>query len=418
MHKQHYLVVLMVIISCPSVHAATLQQMTDEELAASTGQALINLSYLAPTDAGNYESANNIGFYKLGLEAEVELNANIKKLQLGCGGTNGAGACDIDIDNLSLSGGTATSTNTDRASSSALLTNPFIQFAIKNPNSASTREIVGIQLSAEKVAGLLTLGESNSTTPNGINSFSGYMKVGQATGTATTSARSMTYSDTGQAITGRINASGILLDYSLTNYNLALTSATAALTTDESVVSGNRLTSAHLNGSADISAINFSGTLAASVLSGLVTLNKNVTGSITGLKAAVTVDENLGYIHAINLNNPASLSLQSQTLRWPGTDAAAEKGWWLGFDDTINIGSVSPSAQVSITNAVLQQVVTPISTALYNNPTPCSLINCLVSDLAIGQVNLSGTVLDFPLSNLQLSGQTFAPNCYGTLTFC
>lgn len=418
MHKQHYLVVLMVIISCPSVHAATLQQMTDEELAASTGQALINLSYLAPTDAGNYESANNIGFYKLGLEAEVELNANIKKLQLGCGGTNGAGACDIDIDNLSLSGGTATSTNTDRASSSALLTNPFIQFAIKNPNSASTREIVGIQLSAEKVAGLLTLGESNSTTPNGINSFSGYMKVGQATGTATTSARSMTYSDTGQAITGRINASGILLDYSSTNYNLALTSATAALTTDESVVSGNRLTSAHLNGSADISAINFSGTLAASVLSGLVTLNKNVTGSITGLKAAVTVDENLGYIHAINLNNPASLSLQSQTLRWPGTDAAAEKGWWLGFDDTINIGSVSPSAQVSITNAVLQQVVTPISTALYNNPTPCSLINCLVSDLAIGQVNLSGTVLDFPLSNLQLSGQTFAPNCYGTLTFC
>ncbi len=418
MHKQHYLVVLMVIISCPSVHAATLQQMTDEELAASTGQALINLSYLAPTDAGNYESANNIGFYKLGLEAEVELNANIKKLQLGCGGTNGAGACDIDIDNLSLSGGTATSTNTDRASSSALLTNPFIQFAIKNPNSASTREIVGIQLSAEKVAGLLTLGESNSTTPNGINSFSGYMKVGQATGTATTSARSMTYSDIGQAITGRINASGILLDYSSTNYNLALTSATAALTTDESVVSGNRLTSAHLTGSADISAINFSGTLAASVLSGLVTLNKNVTGSITGLKAAVTVDENLGYIHAINLNNPASLSLQSQTLRWPGTDAAAEKGWWLGFDDTINIGSVSPSAQVSITNAVLQQVVTPISTALYNNPTPCSLINCLVSDLAIGQVNLSGTVLDFPLSNLQLSGQTFAPNCYGTLTFC
>jgi hypothetical protein len=418
MMKQQYLVALIIMISCPSVHAATLQQMTDEELAESTGQALLSLAYLAPGDVGNYESSSNIGFYKLGLEAEVQLNANIKKLQLGCGGANGAGACDIDIDNLSLSGGTATSTNTERASSDAILTNPFVQIAIKNPGSASTREIVGIQLSAEKVVGLLTLGESNSTTPNGINSFSGYMKVGAATGTATTATRSMTYADTNQAITGRINASGILLDFSSTDYNLALSSATATLSTNETVVSGTRINTANLTGSADIGAINFSGSLAASVLSGLATLNKNVTGSITGLKAAVTVEENLGYIHAININNPASLSLQSQTLHWPDTDAAAEKGWWLGFDDTINIGSVSPSAQVSITNAVLQQVVSPISTALYNNPTPCSLINCLVSDLTIGEVKLDGTVLDFPLANLQLSGQTFAPNCYGSLTFC
>ena len=418
MFKNPCMVTFIILISCPSVHAATLQELSDQELAESTGQALLNLSYLAPTDAGNYESASNIGFYKLGLEANVELNANIKKLQLGCGGVNGANGCDIDIDNLSLSGGTATSTNTERASSDAVLTNPFIQIAIKNPDSASTREIVGIQLSAEKVVGLLTLGESNSTTPNGINSFSGYMKVGSATGTATTAARTMTYSDTGQAITGRINASGVLLNFSSTDYNLALSSATAALTTDEAIVSGNRVTTANLTGSADISPINFAGSLAASVLSGLVTLNKNVTGSISGLKAAVTVDENLGYIHAINVNNPASLSLQGQAIHWPGTDATAQKGWWLGFDDTINIGSVSPSAQVTITNAVLQQVVSPISTALYNNPTPCSLVNCLVSDLAIGDVNLSGTIVNFPLSNLQLSAQTFAPNCYGTLTFC
>ncbi len=34
----------------------------------------------------------------------MELNANIKKLQLGCGGANGLGACDIDIDHISLSG--------------------------------------------------------------------------------------------------------------------------------------------------------------------------------------------------------------------------------------------------------------------------------------------------------------------------
>ncbi|MFH4122381.1 hypothetical protein WAI71_21990, partial [Acinetobacter baumannii] len=82
-------------------------------------------------------------------------NANIKKLQLGCGGVNGAGACDIDIDYLSLSGGTVDSTSAKRAASSAVITNPFLEFAVKNPNSASTREIQGFRLSAKSLSGLL-----------------------------------------------------------------------------------------------------------------------------------------------------------------------------------------------------------------------------------------------------------------------
>lgn len=81
-----------------------LTELSDQEMSKVEGQALMSLSYLAPTDATNKMSADNIGFYKLGMEAEIELNANIKKLQLGCGGANGAGACDIDIDNLSVSG--------------------------------------------------------------------------------------------------------------------------------------------------------------------------------------------------------------------------------------------------------------------------------------------------------------------------
>ena len=78
--------------------------LSDEELSDTQGQALFNLSYLSPGDTSNYETTNNIGFYRLGVEAEIAANLNIKKLQLGCGGINGAGKCDIDIDNLSLSG--------------------------------------------------------------------------------------------------------------------------------------------------------------------------------------------------------------------------------------------------------------------------------------------------------------------------
>lgn len=167
--------------------ALAMEAMSDAELAKTEGQALVNLSYLAPTDPGSNSSVNgNVGFYRLGIEADMAVNLNIKKLQLGCGGVNGANGCDIDIDNLSLSGGssgvkadgiTPNSSSSDRVGSDAILSNPFVEFAIRNPNTASTREITGVRVSAEKVVGLLTTGLANTTTPNGINALSGYLKV-------------------------------------------------------------------------------------------------------------------------------------------------------------------------------------------------------------------------------------------------
>lgn len=38
-----------------------------------------------------------------------------------------------------------------RAATSAKISNPFLEFAIKNPNSASTREVVGFRVGAEKL---------------------------------------------------------------------------------------------------------------------------------------------------------------------------------------------------------------------------------------------------------------------------
>ncbi len=176
---------------CALSNAAYSFEPLDEDAMRNVdGQALFTLGYLAPTDNTNLAvdtdgTTKNIGFYRFGMEAELELNANIKKLQLGCGGVNGAGACDIDIDNLSLSGlkidpATGKSlpmTNEERAASSAKLTNPFIEFAIKNPQSAALREMVGVRFSAEKLKGFLTAGLENGNTASGINVLSGYMKI-------------------------------------------------------------------------------------------------------------------------------------------------------------------------------------------------------------------------------------------------
>ena len=54
------------LLACQPASAMTL--MSEEELAVIDGQSLFNLSYLAPNDTGNFESANNVGFYKLDVE--------------------------------------------------------------------------------------------------------------------------------------------------------------------------------------------------------------------------------------------------------------------------------------------------------------------------------------------------------------
>ena len=417
----------LLLLFIDSTHAddTTLKSLSDSELSEVQGQALMNLTYTDPSKANTSMTSQNIGFYKLGMEADVELNANINKLQLGCGGVNGAGGCDIDIDHLSLSG--VADTREGRVASSAKMTNPFIEFAIKNPNSASTREMMGFRLSAEKVLGMLTLGEENTGTPNGINSLSGYMKIKDTTGTASTTARNMSYADTGMSVDGKIKL-GILptLGFTTTNYNLGLQSTTATLNVKGTTLAGNRMTHANLKGNATIDQLNFGGGIYASVKAGLlnipVPIELNATGNITGLTADLNISENLGFIHKLSLSNPFSLSLQKQKIHWNGANVAAERGWWLAIEDDIDIGKVIPSNSIDVTNDILKQVVPSINSYLANNTVNCPGIlglACVFDEVPIGNVNLSGSKpLDFPIKDLQLATQNFAPNCYGSLKFC
>ena len=407
--------------------------LNDEELSEVEGQSLMNLEFQQGTNTtdaqGKTYNQSNIGFYKLALSAELELNANIKKLQLGCGGDNNsirANSCDIDIDHIGLSGlpDDPNYTSDQRAATSALITNPFIQFAIKNPTSAATREVLGFRVSAEKIKGLMTLGTENTSTTNGINTFSGYMKTKTASGTAVTEARTMTYADTGLQIKGKVTGTILFipttLDYTSDNYNLTLSSTTAPFTINSTIVSGTRMKDVTLKGSGTVGQINFSGPLTATVLGG-VPLNKQVTGNITGLKTDITVNQSLGLIHALYLNNPASLSLQSQDILWTGAAVGANKGWWLAMEDEVELGSLSPTTKVAITNEVLKQTIAGINKDLTEHPRPCGdlLFQCaLGSDLAVGNVPMNSTTLDFPLTNLSLQGQNFRSNCYGGLKFC
>ena len=411
--------------------ASTLVPMSDSELSATRGQALMSMSYIAPTDSANLEKLrdnnSNVGFYKLGLDADLELNANIKRLQLGCGGANGAGACDIDIDNLSLSG--LSDTNDGRASSSAKLTNPFIEFAIKNPNSASTREVAGVRLSAESIQGLLTFGSENTATKNGINSFSGYMVTQATGGTVSTAARptgsGLTQDNLGTQITGR--AKGTLLGLNIintnfrsTSYDLGLSSASGSLFLPSQVISGKRITTANLTGTANVSGINLSGSIKADT-DLIITIAGNLSGTINNLGVNVAVNEDLGYFHKVNLNGTAaSLSLQGQNLQWTGAKSVSQAGWWLELSNPIDIGDVTPQSQVVITDDVVKATLGKVSQYLTNNPVDCGTlaINCLLGNIDVSTVDLTGQYVPMNLTNLVLKNQSFAPNCYGNLKFC
>ncbi|MFV5191206.1 MULTISPECIES: DUF1667 domain-containing protein [Acinetobacter] len=435
----------------------TLQSMTDSEMSATTGQALMSLSYVAPTDSANQEAKrfggdNTIGFYKLGLEAEMELNVNIKKLQLGCGGSNGPGGCDIDIDYLSLSGlGNSATSNTDsagdraaRAGSSAVLTNPFIEFAIKNPDKASTRQIVGLNLSAEKALGLITFGLENGPAKSGINSLSGYMQIAATTGIANVNGfgtslvageaakGTLNQSDGYNAITGRACCVlGIPIGFTTTAYALNLRDkATGSnilkgdLILGQQPITGKRITSANLTATAKVRDIDLSGKLSAKA-AGIINLdNKDASGLIKNLTVDVAINEDLGYFHKANLNGTAaSLSLQSQNIQWTKNTSISQNGWWLEFTNPIDIGFIQPTLAVDIPKATLNEAFKQVSDFLYDTPVKCGGIiaeNCLLgSAIPVGTVDLiNATRPQMALTNLELATQKFTPNCYGTLKFC
>lgn len=409
MFERKYLSVVLLILSVlamSTTHAATLQALTDEQLSETTGQALMSLTYIAPTDTANLEARrtggdSTVGFYKLGLEATVELNANIKKLQLGCGGTNGSGACDLDLDSVSfgcITGAagyciTSATTNPNQPtgidSNNAIsnqknmkdfvLTNPYFQFAIKNPNSASTREVVGIRIGAEKAEGPLSIGN--------LNSFSGYF-TGKANLTMLGETNVSPVSSTTWNSRAISTPSAFLGLDDATILNLGLASVKySEITANYSTVGrnglavsvvGNRVSQAKIigldlssvvddiiNGTSTTSALELntsnscvriigicSGSFGANIGNALLpVLRGGISDYIkqqlaTGLGTSVSglstyqMPYNLSNVHQIDVNsNTFGIALSAQNLQYPDYAAAVSKGWSMYLQDafTLNI---------------------------------------------------------------------------------
>ena len=335
--------------------ADRLTSLDDQQMSEVTGQALLNLNYVAP---GGSNPNGNMGFYRLGLEAQLELNANIKKLQLGCGGVKGTG-CDIDIDNIALTGITSSTAQGAGVGTDFKLTNPFIEFAIQNPDSAATRTITGFRLGALSALGIMNIGSNGDLNTladdTGINSLSG---------------------DIGVRVTNaKIN------DVRATVLGLGLLRGSATIDSYSTTLLNNR--------DSTFSLTKMTAQASPSLLSlKLTNVNMNDIPYRTVHQLLVADTDSNGNLIA---TSNAYISSQSKDIRWQNvsdqtwSNNAAQKGWWISI----------PQTQFNNLN-ITQDVF--LST--------------------FGQA-LPGAILGTPVNLAPVDlGQMPISNCYGNLKFC
>lgn len=144
----------------------SMTEIDDTTLSHEVAQAgsLILTDRIGPNELTGSGLANtyaDFSYYRMGLDAKLGLNANISKLQLGCGGVNnmlnGPG-CDLDIDYVGFMGLNGTLDKPGLPGSLFEMTRPFIEFAVKNENNPSLREVVGFRIGAQNINGALRMG--------------------------------------------------------------------------------------------------------------------------------------------------------------------------------------------------------------------------------------------------------------------
>ncbi len=398
------LIGIMLLACVISPPALAMEALDDATLSEQTGQAAYFTNYQAPSGSGTGANVTDFGFYTVGFQAQLALNLNVKSLQLGCGGVNGAGGCDINGQNVSF-GCAADSSGTCITSSSSTtptqlkdfnMTNPFIQLAIKNPGTLSTRQIVGFRLGAGQVSGPLSFGN--------LISFSGYLTgstnlqmLGQ-TNTALTSTTD--YSPVGSA-TPRYDYNLGLSDWCLVRvlfcvanadqYQVSFGGQSASYGVS---ASGTRLTQAQImntnlasvvdgvaNSAQCVRTTSLFGCGLSNVVLGIIA--GNVADQIKGqLRQGLcnntcdlsnyNIPYNLSNVHQIDVNsNLFGLSFQNQAIRYPGYAGAVNRGWAMYLPDAFTL-NISQPMSVFVNNILSGSAAAGNIVGL-----PAPYLNCL-----------------------------------------
>lgn len=382
-HKFLFLLtILLVGLSAYLPAQAQLQEVSDIDLGRQTGQGLLDFTTIVPGSNGAASAPsvdNGLTFYRMGLNAQLDMNSNINHLQLGCGGVNNAlnpNVCDVDIDYLSFLGNNGAG-GAGSAGSDFTLYRPYITLAVANAGKAN-QSVAGIQIGSQSANGYLSMGRvyqngdtnlehsgacNSSSNPNdlnchsGLNSFSGYTNL-------------TLNGSVGGAITGWPCGPNWWDFLGNCSYHSSINKTVQ--------VAGTRMTNTVIN------------------------LNNLPTTATAGLTISLSVNakltENMRYIHGFNLQGVPDffLSFQRQQVAWPNYDYssstsdpsgsayayAANTGWWMNLPSNISINGITGTQDISLGQAI-------------------------------------GGILGITvqMSNVAM-GQQPAKNCFGSATFC
>jgi hypothetical protein len=120
---------------------AQMRRLSEAELSTVSGQGLFAVANT---------SLNGYDFMRISLDADVTLNANLYKLRLGeydYAPRNGLGA-DLDIGALQFG-------RSDGSAAQRLvhITNPYFEFVYRDTGTAGQREVIGMRLGFDGIAG-------------------------------------------------------------------------------------------------------------------------------------------------------------------------------------------------------------------------------------------------------------------------
>lgn len=341
-------------------------EIDDSHLDDISGKALLDISRISPGINGAAAAPGidtGLTFYRVALDARLDMNLNISRLQMGCGGINdqlAAGGCDIDMSYVSFLGRTSSGV-ANAPGSDFIMTRPYLTLAINN-DGMSNREVSGIMIGAQTVTGFVSIGRvySNgqinqesggtcSTDPNDINcqsgmaAFSGYAKL---------------------HVNGTV--SGNIQTFPPTPYTTTIN--------QDATVTGSRMSNAYI------------------YLTGAPT-----QAGIFNINANIALTESLKYLHGFDMGGVPDffLAFGRQQIAWPNYDytttttdpsgpyaVTSNTGWWMNMPSKVTINGINGTRDLSLADAI-------------------------------------GGVFGFtiPMSNQNL-GQTPAKNCFGSIKFC
>lgn len=131
-----------------------MRALGEEEMSQVVGQSLMIADVIQGEANTHGLDQSDKTFYRIGMDAELDFNLNIDKLQLGCGGFNEgvvADACDLDVDFLTFTG-------SDGPDDDFTMTQPYLELAIHEDGDRTRREIAGIKIGSAAADGVMSIG--------------------------------------------------------------------------------------------------------------------------------------------------------------------------------------------------------------------------------------------------------------------